>query len=53
MADCNNTQVCSIIGHEEKHAMELRRNYLAMRPEMAEAAGDKLEKWKATNGIKY
>jgi len=53
LAECTLSEVCSLLGHEEKSALEVWKHYKAERPEISISADDKMAKYCASHGLEY
>ena len=51
LAGCTLAQICAITGHTFETATSIMRHYLALQPEMADAAIGLLNTWMAEQGI--
>lgn len=51
LADCTMPQIAAITGHSLPSITQIMKHYLALQPEMADAAIDKLNRWMVANNI--
>ena len=51
LAECTMPQIAAITGHSLPSITQIMKHYLALQPEMADAAIDKLNRWMLANAI--